>query len=179
MPYLDLPGVKLWYIEAGRGDVPVVFMHAASGTSDSWLFYQFPAFVSAGCRCLAYDRRGWGQSQADPASGEQPGCASDDLLAFVDKLGLDRFHLVGTAAGAAPSIDFALSWPQRLRTLVIADGTCGVQDQEHLDLLDRIRPPEFQALPVELREVGACYRGTNPEGLRRWVEVAHASGEGS
>ncbi len=175
MPYLDLPGVKLWYIEAGRGDVPVVFMHAASGTSDSWLFYQFPAFVSAGCRCLAYDRRGWGQSQADPASGEQPGCASDDLLAFVDRLGLDRFHLVGTAAGAAPSVDFALSHPERLRSLVLSTCTGGVQEPEYLAWHERARPPEFQALPTYLRETSAGYRGSNPEGLRRWIQIERAS----
>ncbi|HLG69560.1 MAG TPA: alpha/beta hydrolase [Chloroflexota bacterium] len=178
MAYVEIPGARLWYTDSGGSGVPIVLMHAASGTTDAWQ-YQIPAFSAAGYRCIAYDRRGAGRTEIDPSTGDQPGCASEDLAQLADKLGLDRFHLAGTAAGAAPSIDFALSYPERLRSLVIADGTCGVQDPEHLELLERIRPPEFQALPVELREVGACYRGTNPEGLRRWVEIAHASGEGS
>lgn len=174
MAYLDLPGVRLWFEEAGSG-VPVVLMHAASGTTEAWE-QQVPALVAAGFRCIAYDRRGWGKSKPDPAA-DQPGCASEDLHALVEHLGLDRFHLVGTAAGAAPAVDYAISYPEGLRSLVIADCTGGVQDAEHLELLDRIRPPEFQALPVYLREVGASYRGTNPEGLRRWIDIAHRSGE--
>ena len=172
MPFVELSGVRLWYTDTGGG-VPVILMHAASGTSDCWV-QQLPAFTGAGFRCIAYDRRGWGRSE--PASpGEQPGCASDDLQALVEHLELDRFHLVGTAAGAAPSIDYAISHPDRLRGLVIADGTGGVQDPEYLALLERIRSPEFEALPTYLREVSAGYRGINPEGLRRWIEIEHAS----
>jgi pimeloyl-ACP methyl ester carboxylesterase len=176
MPYADLPGVRLWYDDAGGSGTPVLLMHAASGTSESWAAYQVPAFTAAGFRPIAYDRRGWGRSEPND-SGEQPGCASDDLHGFADRLGLDRFHLVGTAAGAAPSVDYALSHPDRLRSLVLADCTGGVQDPEHLAMLERIRPPQFQALPVWLREVGACYRGTNPEGTQRWIEIAETSGE--
>jgi len=176
MPYAELPGARLWYDDAGGSGTAVMLMHAASGSSECWVAHQVPAFTAAGFRCIAYDRRGWGRSQPDP-SGEQPGCASDDLHALVERLGLDSFHLVGTAAGAAPAIDYALSHPERLRTMVIADCTGGVQDPEHLEMLERIRPPQFQALPVWLREVGACYRGTNPEGTRRWIEIAETSKE--
>src|SRR5437879_6463590 len=122
-------------------------MHAASGTSESWI-YQVPEFTKAGYRCIAYDRKGWGRSE--PVGSGEPGCASDDLLAFVDHLGLDRFHLIGTAAGAAPSVDFAISHQDRLRSLVVADCTGGVQDPEHLEILERARPPEFQAMPTHL-----------------------------
>ena len=175
MPYLNLSGVDLWYDDAGGDGTPVVLMHAASGTSESWL-HQVPAFTAAGYRCIAFDRRGWGRSRPT-ASGEQPGCASDDLHGLAEALELDRFHLVGTAAGAAPSVDYALSHPNRLRSLVISTCTGGAQDPEHLDLLERIRPPEFQALPVVLREVSPGYRATNLEGTKRWVEIAESTHE--
>ncbi|MFI5266474.1 MAG: alpha/beta fold hydrolase [Chloroflexota bacterium] len=118
----------------------------------------------------------FGRKQPNEA-GEQPGGATDDQQAHVEHMSLDPVQIVGTAAGAAPSIDYALSHPERLRSLVIADCTGGVQDPEHLEMLERIRPPEFQALPVWLREVGACYRGANPEGTRRWIEIAETSNE--
>ena len=57
MPYVELPGVHLWYNDAGGTGTPVVFLHAASGTCDSWV-YQEPVFTAAGYRCIAYDRRG-------------------------------------------------------------------------------------------------------------------------
>jgi pimeloyl-ACP methyl ester carboxylesterase len=92
MPYVDLPGVHLWYNDTGGTGVPVILMHAASGTCESWV-YQFPVFTAAGYRCIPYDRRGWGRSQPAP-TGEQPGSVSADLHGLVHHLGLDRFHIV-------------------------------------------------------------------------------------
>jgi pimeloyl-ACP methyl ester carboxylesterase len=173
MPYAELPGVHLWYHDTGGNGAPVVFMHAASGTCDSWV-HQLPTFSAAGYRCITYDRRGWGRSRPD-LRGEQPGYVSDDLHGLADHLGLDRFHLVATAAGGIGGLDYALAHPERARSLVVADSIGGVQDPEYLEVQHRIRPREIQGLPVELREVSAGYRGVNPEGTRRWMEIEHAS----
>jgi pimeloyl-ACP methyl ester carboxylesterase len=169
MAHVDLPGVHLWYDDSDGTGVPVIFMHAASGTCESWV-YQLPAFTAAGYRCIAYDRRGWGRSQPVP-TGEQPGSVSEDLQGLVESLGLDRFHLVTTAAGGIGGLDYAVSYPSRVRSLVVADSIGGVQDPEYLEVQSRLRPPEIQALPVELREVGPSYRGLNPEGTRRWLDI--------
>ena len=64
MPYVDLPGVHLWYNDTGGTGTPVVFMHAASGTCESWV-YQLPVFTAAGYRCITYDRRNRGRSRPD------------------------------------------------------------------------------------------------------------------
>jgi pimeloyl-ACP methyl ester carboxylesterase len=173
MPSIELPGVHLWYNDTGGAGVPVVFMHAASGTCDSWE-YQLPVFTAAGYRCIAYDRRGWGRSRADPR-GEQPGYVSDDLHDLANHLGLDRFHLAATAAGGIGALDYALAHPDRLRCLVVANSIGGVQDPEYLEVQHRLRPPEIQALPVELRELGPSYRGINLEGTRRWIAIERAS----
>ena len=93
----DVPGVRLWYTDSGGRSAPVVFVHAATGSSRVWE-YQLPAFTSGGYRVVTYDRRGFGRSTVDPA-GPQPGTGADDLLALVNHLGLDRIHLVGSAAG--------------------------------------------------------------------------------
>ena len=172
MPYAELPGVNLWYEDAGAG-TPVIFLHAASGTCDGWVF-QRPAFTSAGYRCLAYDRRQWGRSMSVP-TGEQPGCASDDLHGLVEHLGLDRFHLVATAAGGICGLDYSLEHPDRVRSLAIANSIGGIQDAAYLEVQQRLRPPEIQGLPVELRELGPSYRAVNPEGTRRWLEIERAS----
>ena len=173
VPFLSLPGVDLWYEDTGGAGTPVVFLHAFSGTSECWV-HQIPAFTSAGYRCITYDRRTWGRSKAtDP--GHQPGYARDDLHRLLDSLSVERVHLVGTAAGAIPAIDYALSHPERVRSLVAANTIGGVQDEEYLEVQRRLRPPEIQDLPVELRELGPSYRGTNPEGAARWLEIELAS----
>ncbi len=35
MPHLTLPGVDLWYEDTGGSGTPVIFLHAASGTTES------------------------------------------------------------------------------------------------------------------------------------------------
>lgn len=124
---------------------------------------QIPAFTSVGYRFIAYDRRA-------------EGSAVGDLEALAAHLLLDRFHLVGTAAGGIVAVDYALTYPERLRSLVIANSIVGVQDEEYLEMTRRLRPaPQFNAIPVEIRELGPAYRATNADGTARWKSLAQHS----
>jgi pimeloyl-ACP methyl ester carboxylesterase len=172
--YAELKGVRIRYTDTGGSGIPVILLHAATGNIESWE-HQIPAFTAAGYRCITYDRRGWGRSITDPAA-RQPGTAADDLLALMDYLHIDRAHLVGSAAGATVSIDFVLSFPQRVRSAVIANaGGASVQDQKFQEVSQRIKPAEFDSYPVEFRELGPSYRASNPEGTRRWIELTRMS----
>ncbi len=171
--YVDVPGARLFYMDSGGNGVPVVFLHAATGSSRVWE-YQIPAFTAAGYRVIAFDRRGWGRTTINPA-GPQPGTGAADLLALIDSLGLQRIHLVGTAAGAFVALDFALSFPERLRSMVVANSIGGVQDQDYQELGRRIRPPQFDGLPPEFRELGPSYRAANPAGTQRWMDLEKIS----
>jgi pimeloyl-ACP methyl ester carboxylesterase len=170
---VELPGVRIFYQDSGGSGTAVVFLHAATGSSRVWE-YQIAAFTAAGYRFIAFDRRGWGRTVVDPA-GPQRGTGADDLLGLLDRLGIERVHLVGTAAGGAVALDFALSYPQRLRSLVFANAIGGVQDQDYLELGRRIRPPQFDALPPEVRELGPSYRASHAEGTRRWMDLEKIS----
>src|SRR5262245_49510061 len=113
-----LPGVRLWFSDSGGRGEPIVLMHAITGTSESWEA-QITAFSKAGYRVVTFDRRGWGRSQADPATGPQPGHAADDLQELADFLSLGRFHLVGVAGGGFVALDYAAAHPERLSSLVV------------------------------------------------------------
>lgn len=166
--YADVSGARLFYTDTGGSGVPVILLHAATGSSQVWQNQQ-AAFTAAGYRVIAYDRRGWGRSLA--AASVKPQSASDDLLALADQLGVQRFHLLGTAAGGIVAIDFALSYPQRLRSVVIANSIGGLQDAGVLALGRRLRPsPQFDALPPEFKELGPAYRAADPEGTARWLQ---------
>jgi pimeloyl-ACP methyl ester carboxylesterase len=165
----DLPGVKLWYIDSGGTGVPVVFMHAATGSVRNWE-HQIGPLTTAGYRFIAFDRRGWGRTVIEP-SGLQPGTAADDLDGLMKHLGIDRFHLIGTAAGGFVALDYAVSFSGRLRSVVMANSIGGVQDEEYVELGRRLRPASFNALPPDLRELGPSYRAANPDGTRRWLEL--------
>jgi len=168
--YLDAPGVKLWVIDSGGTGVPIVLLHANTGTSLSWE-NQISAFSRAGYRAIAFDRRGWGKSIAEPSTGPQPGTIAGDLEALVEQIPLDRFHLVGIAGGGFAALDYAAWRPQRLRSLVVAASTGQVADEEIREFVARIEIPGLRKLPAVYREVSASYRGGNPEGIKRWRAI--------
>ncbi len=170
--YAELPGLRLFYVDSGGNGVPVVLLHSATGSSWVWE-HQMPELTKAGYRVIAYDRRGFGRTVVSEAAPETT--AADDLEALRSYLGIERFHLVGTAAGGMVAADYAQSFPDRLRSLTIANSIVGVQDEEYLALGRRLRPPEFAQLPPEFRELSPSYRASNPEGTMRWLELERES----
>jgi pimeloyl-ACP methyl ester carboxylesterase len=177
--YAELPGVKLWFTDTGGAGPPIVLLHANTGTSESWEA-QATAFAGQGYRVIAFDRRGWGKSLADPATGPQPGTVAGDLDALADHLKLDKFHLVGVAGGGFVSIDYAAWRPQRLRSLVVAASTGQFAEKEMRDFTARVEIPELRKQAAVYREVGPSYRGANPEGTKRWIEIdEHAQQPGA
>jgi pimeloyl-ACP methyl ester carboxylesterase len=171
--YARVPGARIFYRDTGGTGTPVILLHAATGSSRVWE-YQVPAFTAAGYRVIAFDRRGWGRTELTSTEA-QPGTAADDLGALLDQLNLDRIHVIGTAAGGFVALDFALSFPKRVRSLVVANSIGGVQDADYLELGRRIRPPEFDKLPPDFRELGPSYRADKAAGAERWKELEQIS----
>jgi pimeloyl-ACP methyl ester carboxylesterase len=167
-----LPGTRLSYWDTGgNGDV-VVLLHPATGSARIWS-YQQPVFVKAGYRVIAYSRRGYGDS--DPVPKENPGTAAGDLHNLVEFLGLNKFHLVGSAAGGGIAMDYAHSHPERLRSLVIACAIGGVGDADYIELSALLRPKGFDEMPATFRELSPAYRAANPEGTAAWAALEHAA----
>jgi pimeloyl-ACP methyl ester carboxylesterase len=160
----------LWYWDTGGEGTPVVLLHPASGSGLIW-GYQQPALVKAGYRVIAYSRRSYFNS--DALAKNRLGIGSADLHGLVEFLGLTKFHLLGSAAGGTVAVDYALSHPDRLLSLTLADNAAGVRDGEIAKAVVSIRTKGFDDMPVEFRELGPSYRAANPEGARIWTELAH------
>jgi pimeloyl-ACP methyl ester carboxylesterase len=170
--FVEVPGARLHYVDSGGTGQPVVFLHAATGSTAAWE-HQIPAVTAAGYRFIAFDRRGWGKTVVE--AGAPLSTAPDDLLALVNRLGLDRFHLVATAAGGFVALDFAVSHQDRLRSLVIANSIMQVQEPEYQAMLARIRPAQFNGLPEDFKELGPSYRAADPKGVERWLAIEKAA----
>jgi pimeloyl-ACP methyl ester carboxylesterase len=165
MTIANLADRDLWYEDTGGNGTPIVFLHAGSGSGLMWE-HQTPAVRAAGYRVIAYDRVGSGKSTLH--ANAEPGYGVDDLEALRGHLAFDRFHLVATAAGGFVAFDYALAFREHLRSLVVANSVGGVQDESYLALGRRLRPPEFDRLPVDFKELGPSYRAANPQGVARW-----------
>ena len=167
-----LAGTRIGYWDTEGSGQAVVLVHPATGSAKIWV-YQQPAFARAGFRVVAFSRRGYANS--DPVPMTNAGSASVDLHNLVESLRIQKFHLVGSAAGGQISIDYALSHPERLHSLTLACAVGGVTDKEYTDMAARIRPPGYADMPAEFRELSPSYRAMNPEGAKAWADLEHGA----
>lgn len=96
-------GVNLFYRDWGQGE-PIVFVASWSLPSDSWN-YQMLALSEQGFRCVAFDRRGHGQS-SDPGRGYDFDTLANDLAAVLDVLDLRGVTLVGHSMGTGEIVRY-------------------------------------------------------------------------
>jgi pimeloyl-ACP methyl ester carboxylesterase len=171
----ELPGTHLGYWDTGGAGEPIVLLHPASGSALVWL-YQQPVFAQAGYRVVAYSRRNYYNSDLAPA--DNPGTASEDLQNFIDFLGLEKFHLVSSAAGGSVAADYALSHPERLLSLTVSSNNLAATSGYIAEAAAKIRLKEWDDLPRWFRELGPSYRGANPAGVAKWTELNLISGTG-
>jgi non-heme chloroperoxidase len=121
--HVDLDtGVRLRYAEAGDPAAePLIMLH---GYSDSW--YSFSPVIpllESRYRLLALDQRGHGASD-QPESGYAMPDLAQDVVAFMDELGIRRATIVGHSMGSLVAQQVGLIAPERVERLVlIGSGT--------------------------------------------------------
>jgi pimeloyl-ACP methyl ester carboxylesterase len=86
-------------------------------------------------------------------------------------LKLDRFWLLGTAGGGFAALDYAAWHQERLRGLIVGASTGLFSEPVMTDFIKRIAIPGLDKLPGQYIELGLSYRGANPDGTARWVEI--------
>ena len=84
-------GTRLYFRDWGEGR-PLVFLAGWGLGSESWA-YQAAALSEEGLRCVSYDRRGHGRSDA-PGTGYDYDTLADDLAAVLEQLDLRDVVLV-------------------------------------------------------------------------------------
>lgn len=88
--------IELHYEDHGEGK-PVILIHGYPLDGASWE-KQTAALLQAGCRVIAYDRRGFGKS-SQPTSGYNYDTFADDLRALITTLKLQDVAIAGFSMG--------------------------------------------------------------------------------
>jgi len=131
MPDADVNGLRIHYERAGSGPV-LVLLHAQGFNAKLW---RPQLELAAGCDVIAWDMRGYGQS-SDPEAPYTMAALADDLAAVLDDAGVERASVCGISMGGVVAQEFAGRYPQRLRSLILADTNPG---HGHLDEAERLR----------------------------------------
>jgi pimeloyl-ACP methyl ester carboxylesterase len=173
--------IEISYLEAGAGDVPVVFIHGMAETADSCWSHQLNE-LSTDYHCYAIDLRGHGETTVGDADAtlEQLG---NDLLAFLGAV-TGPAIVVGFSLGGTIAL-WAAAQQSHLVQHVIAMGGSSVISRTTAgffqDKASAIARRELRAVHDEMRdEVGAMFQA-NPDkawdyGARRVASIGEGRG---
>ena len=106
------------YTDPWRDPETVVLHHGNAKSSRLW--YAWVPLLARQYRVVRLDARGFGRSSLPPEGYEWSlSNFSTDLLRLLDKLGLEKIHLVGETVGGTISLQFAHEHPDRLHSLTV------------------------------------------------------------
>lgn len=115
----DVNGTQLFFEIAGTGDA-LVFIHGFGSDRRVW-DDQFDTFAQH-YQVLRYDLRGHGKS-ALPT--QEPYAHADDLKALLNHFGIQRVHLIGQSFGGEIALNFTLTYPESVQSLILVDTSLG------------------------------------------------------
>ncbi len=123
--YIDAGGIKTNYLEAGSGP-PVVLVHGSGPGVSAYANWRMNiADLARHFHVYAPDMAGFGFSDKPTEAGYSMAGWVDQLVGFLDALGIERASLVGNSFGGGLGIKMAVQHPGRLDRLVLM-GAMGV-----------------------------------------------------
>ena len=145
------PAGRLHVDDGGADDPPTVFVHSFAGSSAHW---SAPlAHLRPRRRAIALDLRGHGRSEAPLIEDYAIESLAKDIAAVVDRLGVERFSLVGHGLGAAAAIAYAGAHPRRVLRLLLVGAPGRVPADQAREILtalesdyDRVSRGYWEAL---------------------------------
>jgi pimeloyl-ACP methyl ester carboxylesterase len=138
MSFVENCGAKIYWDAHGQGQ-PVLLIMGLGWASNMW--HRTRPVLSTRFRTIAFDNRGAGRSDTPPSPYSIALLASD-AAAVLDASGVERAHVIGASMGGMIAQEFALQYPNRVRSLILActapGGPRAVQaDPEAIQLLFR------------------------------------------
>jgi 3-oxoadipate enol-lactonase len=120
MPYIKINKISLYYEFLGPQDAPTLVLNNGiiMNCSTSWAYQSKQ--LSSRYHLLLYDCRGQGKSD-HPESPYSMELHAADLAEILESLGVESAHIAGISYGGEVAQAFALSYPEKTRSLILAD----------------------------------------------------------
>jgi pimeloyl-ACP methyl ester carboxylesterase len=171
MPFADVNGQQLYYEDSGGDGAAVVFSHGF--LMDHEMFAPQVAALAPEFRCITWDERGHGQTQATGPFSYWD--SAQDALSLIDSLGLPAATFAGMSQGGFLSLRAALLAPAKVNALVLIDTQSGVEDPEAVPLYDAMRTEWVSNGPAGVQDAiaGLIFGGGYDPGA--WIAKWNAS----
>jgi proline iminopeptidase len=116
--WIPVRDVSLYVDVVGRGS-PLVLMHGGP-SADLWTVQPFQRLADS-FTVVSYDQRCNGRSEGAPVSSMTWENLTADADALRERLGFDRWAVLGHSFGGQVALEYALRYPDRVSHLVLLD----------------------------------------------------------
>lgn len=152
-------GFTIWYRMVGEPEppskLPLLCLHGGPGAPSDHL-EPLEAMRATGRRVITYDQLGCGKSdQPDDPSLWQVPLFVEEVGVVRQALGLDRVHLLGHSWGGMLAMEYALTQPTGLASLIVSSSPASIP--QYIAEANRLRaalPPEVQAVLTKHEQAG-------------------------
>ncbi|MBA3947913.1 MAG: proline iminopeptidase-family hydrolase [Herpetosiphonaceae bacterium] len=157
--FVSFRGYKVWYRIVGEeeapGKLPLLCLHGGPGATHDYL-EPLELMAATGRRVIFYDQLGAGNSDHphNPSMWTVP-LFREELGVVRTALGLDHVHLLGQSWGGMLGMEYAMTQPAGLASLIIADSPASMP--QWVAEANRLRaelPPEVQATLLKHEAAG-------------------------
>lgn len=138
MPTVDVNGTSLHYERLGSGP-PCIALHGGLGMDHTYLKRAFGPLNDV-LDLVYLDQRGNGRSARPPIETITMQQLADDVRAFADAIGLERFALLGHSFGGFVALEAATTFPERLTHLFLFGTSPGGFEPTDEELAERPDP---------------------------------------
>ena len=115
---IDVDGLKVYYKETGPQGAPaLLLLHGFGSSLQAWDDWSLK--LEQKYRVIRLDLPGFGLTGASPANDYSEEKDLAILTRFADKLGLDKFSVIGHSMGGKMAWSLAAAQPDRVRALVL------------------------------------------------------------
>lgn len=118
---INVNDFNLSYDDVGEGLVPIVFLHGFPFDKTMW--QEQMDYLKTSRRVIACDIRGFGKS-TDEESHLSMDLFANDLILFIDKLGLEKVIICGLSMGGFIALNAMKRFPSRFEALMLCDTQC-------------------------------------------------------
>lgn len=172
--YVDVPGGRVWYRIVGSGSrTPLLLLHGGPGAPS---YYLNPLSALANERpVIFYDQLGAGRSDkpTDVALWRIERFV-DELSRLRAALALDQVHILGHSWGTMLAVDYMLTKPAGVRSLILASPALSVRRwREDAAILKQTMPESVQAVIDQHERAGTFdspeYQAAVMEYYKRYI----------
>ena len=125
---VDSKGIR-YHVEVCGEGFPLLLLHGFTGDSSTWT--PFCSVWGRHSRLIIPDIIGHGQTGSPhDLIRYQMEAAAADLIFILDQLGIEKVDLLGYSMGGRLALTFAITYPERIRKLILESASPGLKTDE-------------------------------------------------